>query len=161
MPFRREKQSQVKPGSGADIDEADVEVGPPKKRAAGIPAVAVSLKRAVDEMGALRTARTLTRLNQVDGFDCQGCAWPDPAPGERHHAEFCENGAKAVAEEATTDLLEPAFFAEHSIEKLAAHSDYWLGKQGRIVHPMVRRQDATHYEPFPAQWDPKLGIHVT
>ena len=61
-------------------------------------------------MGVTRTARTLLKLNQVDGFDCQGCAWPDPAPGHRHPAEFCENGAKAVAEEATTEHVLPAFF---------------------------------------------------
>ena len=131
----------------ADIDEQDVEVGEPKKAAAGIPAVAVSMKRAVENMGFTRTARTLLRLNQVDGFDCQGCAWPDPDPSHRHTAEFCENGAKAVAEEATRNHLEPSFFAEHSIEELQQHTDYWLGHQGRLVHPLIRRRDASHYEP--------------
>ena len=76
--------------------------------AAGIPAVAVAMKRAIESMGVTRTARTLLKLNQVDGFDCQGCAWPDPDPAHRHTAEFCENGAKAVAEEATTDHILPA-----------------------------------------------------
>ena len=132
----------------ADIDENDIHVGHAKDKAAGIPGVAVALKRAVDEMGPTRTARTLLRLNQVHGFDCQGCAWPDPAPGERHTAEFCENGAKAVAEEATTDHISPEFFRDNSIEELAKHTDYWLGHQGRIVHPMVRRTDGTHYEPI-------------
>jgi formate dehydrogenase major subunit len=147
--IRRDKSAaHVAPGSTVDIDEADVEVGHRKSAAAGVPAVAVSMKRTLDAMGVRRTASTLLRLNQVDGFDCQGCAWPDPAPEQRKHAEFCENGAKAVAEEATTDLLEPEFFAEHSVAELATHSDYWLGKQGRIVHPMVRRRDATHYEPI-------------
>jgi molybdopterin-dependent oxidoreductase alpha subunit len=132
----------------ADIDENEIHVGHVKDKAAGIPGVAVALKRAVEEMGPTRTARTLLRLNQVHGFDCQGCAWPDPAPGDRHTAEFCENGAKAVAEEATTDHISPEFFREHSIEDLAEHTDYWLGHQGRIVHPMVRRTDGTHYEPI-------------
>ena len=109
------------------------------------------MKRSLDQMGATRTARTLLRLNQVDGFDCQGCAWPDPDPEHRHTAEFCENGAKAVAEEATTDRCKPSFFAEHSIEDLQKHTDYWLGHQGRLVHPMVRRRDGTHYEPI--SWD--------
>src|SRR4051794_37061771 len=103
---------------------------------------------AVREMGARRTARVLRRLNQADGFDCTSCAWPDPAPGERHRAEFCENGAKAVAEEATTQRVTPAFFAAHSIEDLAEREELWLGKQGRLTEPMVRRPDATHYEPI-------------
>ena len=132
----------------ADIDENAVHVGHAKDKAAGIPGVAVALKRAVEEMGPTRTARTLLRLNQVHGFDCQGCAWPDPAPGERHTAEFCENGAKAVAEESTSDHISPEFFREHSIADLEKHTDYWLGHQGRIVHPMVRRPDGTHYEPI-------------
>jgi len=134
-----------------DIDENDIEVGHPKKVAAGVPAVAVSLKRSIESMGVFRTARTLLKLNQTDGFDCQGCAWPDPSPEHRHTAEFCENGAKAVAEEATTDHVSPEFFAQHSIEDLQQHTDYWLGHQGRLVQPMVRRRDGTHYEPI--EWD--------
>ena len=145
VPFHRKTGA----GTASDTDETgDIDVGHRKHSAAGIPAVSVALKRSVEAMGVVRTSRTLTRLNQVDGFDCQGCAWPDPDPDKRHHAEFCENGAKAVAEEATRDLLEPAFFAEHSVAELAEHSDHWLGKQGRIVHPMVRRRDASHYEPI-------------
>ena len=131
-----------------DIDENDVQVRRPKRAAAGSSAVAISMKRSIQAMGYRRTAQTLLKLNQVDGFDCQGCAWPDPAPGMRHHAEFCENGAKAVAEEATTQHVEPAFFVENSIAELEERSDYWLGNQGRLVHPMVRRRDATHYEPI-------------
>jgi molybdopterin-dependent oxidoreductase alpha subunit len=140
----------------ADIDEKDIEVGHPKRVAAGVPAVAVAMKRAIESMGLTRTARTLTRLNQVDGFDCQGCAWPDPAPGHRHPAEFCENGAKAVAEEATTDHLLPSFFEQHSIDDLRQHTDYWLGHQGRLIHPVVRRRDATHYEPI--SWDEAFAL---
>ena len=102
-------------------------------------------------MGVRRTASTLPRLNQVDGFDCQGCAWPDPAPGHRHAAEFCENGAKAVAEEATRQLLDREFFATHSVADLAGRTEFWLGKQGRITEPMVLRPGATHYEPI--SWD--------
>ena len=79
----------------------DVQVKRRARAAAGLPAIAVTIKRGLAQMGPIRTARTLLRLNQTDGFDCMGCAWPDPAPGERKTAEFCENGAKAVAEEAT------------------------------------------------------------
>ena len=87
------------------IDDVDVRVRRPPEHAAGLKAVAVSLSRSVRQMGVRRTAATWRQLNQVDGFDCMSCAWPDPAPGERHTAEFCENGAKAVAEEATTERV--------------------------------------------------------
>ena len=97
-----------------DIDEADLEVGHPKDAAAGVTAVGVSMKRAIEQMGVKRTAQTLLRLNQVEGFDCQGCAWPDPDPEHRHTAEFCENGAKAVTEEATLRRVDRAFFARHA-----------------------------------------------
>ena len=135
----------------ADIDENEIHVGDRKEVAVGIPGIAVAMKRSLESMGIGRTARTLLKLNQTDGFDCQGCAWPDPDPDHRHTAEFCENGAKAVAEEATTDHCEPSFFAEHSLEDLREHTDYWLGHQGRLVQPMVRRRDGTHYEPI--SWD--------
>jgi formate dehydrogenase major subunit len=134
-----------------EINEGDVEVEEPPRAAAGVTAVGVALKRAVGHMGVVRSGRALLRLNQVDGFDCQGCAWPDPEPGHRHPAEFCENGVKAVSDEATRDLLEPGFFAAHPVEELAEHSDYWLNKQGRITQPMVLRAGGTHYEPI--DWD--------
>lgn len=139
-----------------EIDEADVEVGAPADHAAGAQAVAITMKRAVGHMGVTRTARTLLRLNQVDGFDCQGCAWPDPDPGHRHTAEFCENGAKAVADEATRDLIGREFFARHPVEELAEHTDYWLNQQGRITEPMVLRAGGTHYEPI--SWPDAFGL---
>jgi hypothetical protein len=95
-----------------DGDETDVVVTHEKSYAAGIPAVAVSLRRGLEQMGVARTALTLFKLNQRKGFDCPGCAWPE-TPGHRKHAEFCENGAKAVAEEATTRTVTPSFFAAH------------------------------------------------
>ncbi len=139
-----------------EIDEADLEFGGAAHAAAGVTAVAVAMKRAVEEMGVARTARTLTKLNQVDGFDCQGCAWPDPDPQHRHTAEFCENGAKAVAEEATRDKIDRRFFAQHSIENLRERTDYWLGHRGRITEPMVLRKGATHYEPI--DWDDAFSM---
>jgi molybdopterin-dependent oxidoreductase alpha subunit len=131
-----------------DIDESNLDVSGSAHAAAGATAVAVSMKRAVEQMGVVRAARTLLKLNQVDGFDCQGCAWPDPEAGHRHTAEFCENGAKAVTEEATRRLLDRKFFASHPIDDLGGHTDYWLGQQGRITEPMVLREGATHYEPI-------------
>jgi formate dehydrogenase major subunit len=107
-------------------------------------------------MGVTRTGRSLLRLNQVEGFDCQGCAWPDPDPDHRHTAEFCENGVKAVADEATRDLLDRDFMARHPVAELAEHTDYWLNKQGRITEPFVLREGGTHYEPI--SWDDAFGM---
>ena len=146
----------TKPAPTQDIDESDLEVHPAQHSAAGLPAVAISMKHAVESMGVARTAQTLLKLNQTDGFDCQGCAWPDPDPAHRHTAEFCENGAKAVAEEATQVMLGPEFFAANSLAQLEKHTDYWLGKQGRITHPMVRRAGATHYTPI--SWEDAIGV---
>lgn len=139
-----------------DIDERDLEVGRPKQVAAGPSAVAITMKRAVEQMGVRRTSKTLRRINQTDGFDCQGCAWPDPDPSQRHHAEFCENGAKAVTEEATLRRLDRAFFAEHPLDDLRERTDYWLGQQGRITEPMVLRAGGTHYEPI--SWEDAFGM---
>lgn len=114
--------------------------------AAGVTGVAVALQHAVGQMGPRRAWTALSRINQVDGFDCQGCAWPE---GEhRHAAEFCENGAKAVSEEATNQHLDRTFFETHSVADLATRSEHWLGKQGRLVEPMVLREGASHYTPI-------------
>ncbi len=132
--------------SNRSIDEHELEVHPPKNSAAGVTGVRVAMQRALSLMGPKNTAKTLPKLNQADGFDCMSCAWPDPDPENRHVAEFCENGAKAVADEATTTRATPNFFAGHSISDLAAHDDYWLNQQGRITHPMIKRPGGTHYE---------------
>ena len=141
---------------GTDPDESRLSVSRPKTSAAGAKAVAVTMKRSVDQMGIARTARTLRRVNKADGFDCQGCAWPDPDPEHRHAAEFCENGAKAVAEEATQRRLGHDFFATYSIDDLDAHTDYWLGQQGRLTQPMVKRPRSRHY--LPIGWDDAYAL---
>ena len=132
-------------------NENDLTISEPEHAAAGLTAAVVSLRRSFKEMGVARTARTLNVINQPEGFDCPGCAWPEAVPGVRHRIEFCENGAKAVAEEATTDRVEPVFFAEHSLADLEGRSDYWLGQQGRITHPMVKRPGAPNYTAI--EWD--------
>ncbi|MGU3294226.1 FdhF/YdeP family oxidoreductase [Williamsia sp. M5A3_1d] len=139
-----------------DVDEpTTTRVGHRKSYAAGVPAVAVSMQRGLTQMGPLRTARTLLELNQRDGFDCPGCAWPEK-PGGRKHAEFCENGAKAVAEEATRRTVTPEFFAAHSVESLRDRTEYWLSQQGRLTHPMVLREGDTHYRPI--DWDDAYAL---
>ncbi len=116
------------------------------KPAAGFGAVRSTFERVVSQMGVSRGLRTLRRLNQEDGFDCPGCAWPDPA--HRSHAEFCENGAKAVAHEATTRRLTPEFFTAWSIPRLLTQSDHWLEAQGRLTQPMLKRSGSDGYEPI-------------
>src|SRR5688500_4539549 len=127
-----------------------VQIERPSKVAGGIPSIIATTKTAWAEMGISRGVRTLLKLNQKDGFDCPGCAWPEP-DDERSHAEFCENGAKHVADEATTKRVTPGFFQKWSVADLSLQSDHWLGKQGRITHPMILRQGATHYEQI--TWD--------
>ncbi len=134
----------------ASYDERDIEITGAKHEAAGVKAVMVSMQRGFSEMGPLRTAATLSRLNQRHGFDCPGCAWPEEHGG-RKLAEFCENGAKAVAEEATKRVVTTDFFARHSVAELSAKPEYWLSQQGRLTHPMVLRPGATHYAPI--EWD--------
>ncbi|BBG05238.1 MULTISPECIES: FdhF/YdeP family oxidoreductase [Pseudonocardia] len=144
-----------------DAEESELRVTERKTSAAGAKAVAVSMKRSLAEQGVVKTARNLLTLNQVDGFDCMSCAWPDPEPGERHTAEFCENGAKAVAWEGDRRQVTPEFFARHSIEDLRTRSAHWLESQGRLLHPMVRRDGGTHYEPI--SWESAfelIGEHL-
>ena len=136
----------------ADIDESRVRVSRPKKVAVGVPAVLHALQISQEQMGLKRSVETLLRVNQKDGFDCPGCAWPEE--NKRHLAEFCENGAKAVAEEATLRRVGPEFFAEHSIDELRAHDDWWLGQQGRLTQPVILEEGATHYRPI--SWDDAL-----
>ena len=127
-------------------EDRRLKVRPPHDHAAGIEGVAVALRHAHEEMGVRRALEALVRVNQPQGFDCPGCAWPDP--GHTAHAEFCENGAKAVAEEATRKRATPAFFARHSVAELAGWTDHQLGRAGRLTEPMVLREGATHYEPI-------------
>ncbi|GIH13155.1 FdhF/YdeP family oxidoreductase [Rugosimonospora africana] len=134
-----------------DTGDENLTVRRPERSAAGVGGVIHGLAPGLAQMGVRRSARTLLKLNQVGGFDCPGCAWPEPAPGKRHHAEFCENGAKAVAEEATLRRVTAEFFAAHPVSELSERSDHWLGQQGRLTTPMVLRPGSTHYAPI--SWD--------
>ena len=127
----------------ADIDENDIEVGHAEEGRRG-RARRRGLHEARHREHGCRPARRgpCSSSTRPTGSTARGAPGPTRTPEHRHTAEFCENGAKAVAEEATTDHVEPEFFAQHSIEDLQQHTDYWLGHQGRLVHPMVRRRDA-------------------
>ncbi|NVJ00554.1 FdhF/YdeP family oxidoreductase [Myxococcus sp. AM009] len=129
-------------------------VGPVATVACGFPAIISALRHVYGEMDAVRGTKLLLKVNQKEGFDCPGCAWPDP--GHRSMAEFCENGAKAVAEEAMSARVTPEFFRQWSVVDLSLQTDHWLGKQGRLTHPMVLREGATHYEPV--SWDEAFAL---
>jgi molybdopterin-dependent oxidoreductase alpha subunit len=146
MANRDDKPDYLSP----DEVESGIEVGKPAGTAGGVTAVVSALKISVEQMGVVRSASTLLDVNQTKGFDCPGCAWPDP-DDRRSLVEFCENGAKAVAEEATSRRVTPDFFARHSVADLAAESDFWLSQQGRITHPMYLPPGGTHYEAI--SWD--------
>ena len=150
-------QKDPAPAARAQTPEEStlVQINPISKVAGGIPAVVEAMKSAWGEMGIVRGTRALLQLNQVGGFDCPGCAWPEP-DRERSHAEFCENGAKHVADEATSKRLTPEFFQQWSVADLSEQSDYWLGKQGRLTQPLILRPNATHYEPV--GWDDAFAL---
>jgi molybdopterin-dependent oxidoreductase alpha subunit len=120
----------------------------PATKAAGAPAVGHALAHVLHEMDAFRGLTILNNLNQKDGIDCPGCAWPDPDDERAGFAEYCENGAKAVAEEATTKRLTADFFAQNSLTELAELDDYQIGKKGRVAQPMYIAEGASHYSPI-------------
>ena len=127
-----------------------IELDDPKAAAAGVPAVANSLKHVYGNSGLMRGTSAMLNLNQWEGFDCPSCAWPDPED-HRSAFEFCENGAKAIASETTKKKVTPAFFAQFSLPEIAKLSDYEMDQAGRITQPMVLRPGATHYETI--AWD--------
>ncbi len=137
------------------IETATPRVSTPPTVSGGLPAILSATRHALGEMGPIRGTRELLKANQHGGFDCPGCAWPDP-DDRRELVEFCENGAKAIAEEATTRRVTPDFFAGHSVAELARWSDHDIGKAGRLTHPMLLREGATHYEPV--SWEEAFGI---
>lgn len=119
--------------------------------AAGVEAVYHSGQKVFSEAGVMRGMKALLALNQKLGFDCPSCAWPDPDDDRSSIAEYCENGAKAVADEATTKSLRPDFFAKYSVQELSELDDYHIGKNGRVAQPMYLPENATHYQPI--SWD--------
>ena len=127
-----------------------LQVRSPVEVSGGFPAIRSSMKHVLGEVGIVDGIRTMARLNQFTGFDCPGCAWPDPDEN-RSVVEFCENGAKAIAEEATREKVSPAFFKKHSVSALSELSDYEIGKSGRITHPVKCAAGSNHYEPV--SWD--------
>lgn len=121
---------------------------PLKDAACGVPAITSTLYHVSEELGLWKGMKTLWKLNQKHGVDCPGCAWPDPDDHRSTIGEYCENGAKAVAEEATDKKCGPDFFARHSVEEISSWSDYEIGKSGRVTHPMFLSEGELHYKPI-------------
>jgi len=145
------KDAKEQPSAENPEELLDLKLTNPKKWAAGIPAVTVAMVDILQESGFVRGMEGLFKMNKKDGFDCSGCAWPDPDDDRSPIAEYCENGAKALAEEATTKKLTAEFFAQNAVADLAKLNDYEIGKKGRITQPMYLPKGATHYQPI--SWD--------
>lgn len=155
------KEEQQQPNAENPLHFTGLKLSKPKNVAAGIPAVISSVKHVFGEMDVKRGMKALFKLNQKDGYDCPGCAWPDPDDERSPIAEYCENGAKAIAEEATTKKLTGRFFAENSVASLAELTDYEIGKKGRVAEPMYLPKGGAHY--LPISWNDafkKIADHL-
>ncbi|KUJ59940.1 hypothetical protein AR687_20880 [Flavobacteriaceae bacterium CRH] len=132
-----------------------------EKWAAGVPAVLAAVSDLIEDKTVLRAGKALFKMNQKGGFDCSSCAWPDPDDDRSPLGEYCENGAKALAEEATTKKVTAAFFKENSVYSLSKLDDYQIGKMGRLTEPMYLPIGGTHYQPI--SWDDafkKIASHL-
>ena len=131
----------------------DNKIAPYDKPAGGLDALRASWRALREQQVVLKGASTLLRTNQPRGFDCPGCAWPD----RNTHStfEFCENGVKAVANEATSKRVTRGFFAAHTVATLAAHDDRFLEAQGRLTEPMAYDVASDRY--LPIEWDAAFG----
>ncbi|HUD29922.1 MAG TPA: CbbBc protein, partial [Novosphingobium sp.] len=128
--------------------EADPEgISDYKGPAGGWGALGAVARTIAGQMHTSTDTRALLQMNQPDGFDCPGCAWPDP----KHTSsfEFCENGAKAVTWEATVKRVDPDFFARHSATELWSWSDHQLEDAGRLTEPLRYDPETDHYVPVP------------
>jgi len=139
----------------------DLKLTKVEKWAAGVPAVMAAMRDLVEERTFFRGNRALLKMNQFEGFDCPSCAWPDPDDERSPVGEYCENGAKALAEEATTKRITAAFFKANAVFDLAKLDDYTIGKMGRLTEPMYMPRGGTHYQPI--SWDEafkKIAAHL-
>ncbi len=118
--------------------------------AGGVPAVMAAMGYVRKALGVRRGALALKRINQANGFDCPSCAWPE-YESECSRFVFCESGAKALASEATEKKIGPDFFAKWRVDDLANQTGYWMEKQGRITHPMLKSPGDPHYRPVSYQ----------
>ncbi len=151
-----DKNSEIKDRSPEKL--GDLHVTKPLKIAAGMKALTETMSNAYGKMGVIKGTRGLLVLNQPGGIDCLSCAWPDPDE-KRSIAEFCESGAKALADENISEKIGAEFFARYSAHELSEKDDFWMSSQGRLTEPMVLRKGATHYEPI--SWEDAFGLIAT
>jgi len=151
-------QENPTPGAQPPVEREPAKRAARSTAAAGLPAIYQTLRFGLREMGPARSLKTLLSVNQKKGFVCQSCAWPNPDK-DRKVAEFCETGAKAVADEATTRRLTEEFFRTHSLDDLRSRSDFWLGQQGRLTQPLIKPAGANHYQPI--SWDDAFKLIAT
>jgi molybdopterin-dependent oxidoreductase alpha subunit len=123
----------------------DLDVSAPPRAAGGLGALKATLTHLHRDSGLARGIKGLLQMNQEGGFDCPGCAWPEPKTGERARFEFCENGAKALAEEATTAKADPELFSRATVDELRELSDFELGRLGRLTHPLILGDDRKYH----------------
>jgi molybdopterin-dependent oxidoreductase alpha subunit len=143
-----ERKSHHKPNAENPAAFKKLKHTAPKKHAAGLPAILISVKHVFKHVNAARGLKALSKLNTFDGFDCPGCAWPDPDDDRSPLGEYCENGVKAIVEEATTKALRADFFNRHSLAQLSELDDYRIGKMGRIAQPVYLPENGSHYQPI-------------
>ncbi|MEO1260207.1 MAG: FdhF/YdeP family oxidoreductase [Bacteroidota bacterium] len=136
------------PGAQPPEKFTGLQLGERKKQAAGLPAVTNAMRHVARYMAPTDAVRTMFKLNQKGGFDCPGCAWPDPDDDRSALGEYCENGIKAIAEEAQKKSIGADFFQKHTVAEMRTWSDFELGKKGRLAEPMVLRAGASKYEPI-------------
>ncbi|WP_395765343.1 FdhF/YdeP family oxidoreductase [Elizabethkingia anophelis] len=156
-----EKEIHNEPNAENPFTLLDLKLTHVENKAAGVPAVLAAFSDLFEEKTPVRGMRALFKMNQMGGFDCPSCAWPDPDDERSALGEYCENGAKALAEEATTKTVTPEFFKQNSLYDLAKLDDYQIGKMGRLTDPMYLPKGGTHYEPI--SWDnafKKIAEHL-
>lgn len=144
----REDENEKQPSAENPYELSDLKITKVEKSAAGIPAVMSAMGDLIEEKTFFRGNRALLKMNQFGGFDCPSCAWPDPDDDRSVIGEYCENGAKALAEEATTKKIAAEFFKNNAVFDLAELDDYKIGKMGRLTEPMYLPKDGTHYQPI-------------
>lgn len=155
MPDNPTRDTEPVPGAQPPRETKPPLVRDAPEVAAGLASIYQTGRFVWKDAGVIRGTHALLKINQIDGFDCQSCAWPSPDQ-DRHLAEFCENGAKALAHEATRKQVDPAFFERHPLSWLREQSDHWLGRQGRLTHPMILKEGADHYVPI--SWDEAFQV---
>ncbi|MCB0515644.1 MAG: FdhF/YdeP family oxidoreductase [Chitinophagales bacterium] len=159
--LNKKKQNNKLPHAEPPYELLDLNFTNVKKWTAGIPAVYHSVLSLIKQKTVTRGGKALFKMNQFDGFDCPSCAWPDPDDDRSPLAEYCENGAKALAEEATSKKITTEFFKENSVYDLSLLSDYALGHLGRLAEPMYLPSGGTHYQAI--SWDDafkKIATHL-